>query len=308
MYIYIYVYICMYIIYTYINTRTYLCTHIYIYIFKHIYIDIYIYVLFTYICMYVYTQSLLKSDSLGINPAWIRHRPGTNLPALVKCFGSTSRPWAVDSPQPFRCRANMAHMRQSRPDSGLGCLFKLLQSFEGVPSSSGSAPPENPPHPLIILLPSHWFRCQFTTPHFPPCSLGFWSCPIIRKKSISHPQIPGEIRIENSCAPGCCGQPAYVKSTQRRMWVIPASFFGPLPHILTLMTTIIQVSRNHFENWPLIEFREPCVVNLTMPISHVQILVSGLSTCSGKRTRQFIARARNAPKVPHGELGIFRDP
>ena len=32
-----------------------------------------------------------------------------------------------------RCRANMAHMRQSRPDSGLGFQVKVLQTFKVVP-------------------------------------------------------------------------------------------------------------------------------------------------------------------------------
>jgi len=38
-----------------------------------------------------------------------------------------------------RCRANMAHMRQSRPDSGLGFQVKVLETFELASSSLGSA-------------------------------------------------------------------------------------------------------------------------------------------------------------------------
>ena len=34
-----------------------------------------------------------------------------------------------------RCRANLAHIRQSRPDSGLGFQVKFLTTFYGVPSS-----------------------------------------------------------------------------------------------------------------------------------------------------------------------------
>jgi len=37
-----------------------------------------------------------------------------------------------------RCRANMAHIRQSRPDSGLGFQTKVIVTFEVVPSSPGS--------------------------------------------------------------------------------------------------------------------------------------------------------------------------
>ena len=40
----------------------------------------------------------------------------------------------------FRCRANMAHIRQSRPDLGLGFHAKVLEIFVAVPTSfrSGS--------------------------------------------------------------------------------------------------------------------------------------------------------------------------
>ena len=38
-----------------------------------------------------------------------------------------------------RCRANMAHIRHSRPDSGLGFQVEVLQTFYDVLSSLGSA-------------------------------------------------------------------------------------------------------------------------------------------------------------------------
>ena len=38
----------------------------------------------------------------------------------------------------YRCRGNMAHMRQSRPDSGLGCQAKVLIPFQYAISSLGS--------------------------------------------------------------------------------------------------------------------------------------------------------------------------
>jgi len=41
----------------------------------------------------------------------------------------------------FRCRANMARKRQSRPDFGLGFQVKVLKTFEVVPSSLGSGSP-----------------------------------------------------------------------------------------------------------------------------------------------------------------------
>ena len=41
----------------------------------------------------------------------------------------------------FRCRADSAYKRQSRPDYGLGVRVKALQPFEVVPSSLGSGAP-----------------------------------------------------------------------------------------------------------------------------------------------------------------------
>ena len=39
-----------------------------------------------------------------------------------------------------RGKANLAHIRQSRPDSGIGFQAKVLHTFEGFPSSLGSGP------------------------------------------------------------------------------------------------------------------------------------------------------------------------
>jgi len=39
---------------------------------------------------------------------------------------------------PSRCRANMAHVRQSRPDSGIGFQVKVPEMFQVVPCSLGS--------------------------------------------------------------------------------------------------------------------------------------------------------------------------
>jgi len=39
-----------------------------------------------------------------------------------------------------RCRANSTHVRQSRPDSGLGSQVKVFKPFEVVPSSLESGP------------------------------------------------------------------------------------------------------------------------------------------------------------------------
>ena len=54
---------------------------------------------------------------------------------------------------PTRCRANVAHVRQSRPDSGLGFQVKVLNTLQGVPFSLGSGQPQNL---LPLLLYSHY--------------------------------------------------------------------------------------------------------------------------------------------------------
>ena len=38
----------------------------------------------------------------------------------------------------YRCRANVAHIKQSRPDSGLGVQVKVVKTFQVVPTSLGS--------------------------------------------------------------------------------------------------------------------------------------------------------------------------
>ena len=37
----------------------------------------------------------------------------------------------------YHCRANMAHVRQSGPDSGLGFQVFVIKTFKDVPSSLG---------------------------------------------------------------------------------------------------------------------------------------------------------------------------
>ena len=47
----------------------------------------------------------------------------------------------------YRSRANTAHIRLPRPDSGLGFQVKFLKTFQVVPSSLGSSRhPPDPPH------------------------------------------------------------------------------------------------------------------------------------------------------------------
>jgi len=57
-------------------------------------------------------------------------------------------------PRP-RCRASMAHIRQSRPDSGLGFQANVLKPFKGVPSSLGSGWGLSSSSLIPSLLDSH---------------------------------------------------------------------------------------------------------------------------------------------------------
>ena len=56
-------------------------------------------------------------------------------------------------PHTIHCRENMAHIRLSRPDSGLGFQVKISQIFQSIPSSLGSGTLQrylvhkNPPPP-----------------------------------------------------------------------------------------------------------------------------------------------------------------
>ena len=49
-----------------------------------------------------------------------------------------TNPESITNPN-FRCRANSAHIRQSRPDSGLDLHLKVLKTFQVVPFSLGSS-------------------------------------------------------------------------------------------------------------------------------------------------------------------------
>ena len=65
--------------------------------------------------------------------------PGFEITARfrVSGFGLGTTKWVAQLAR-FRCRAKIAHIRQSRPDSGLGFRVKVLKTFEVVPSSLGS--------------------------------------------------------------------------------------------------------------------------------------------------------------------------
>ena len=81
----------------------------------------------------------------------IRALSGGSLPVLAAVLvhkqpgGESESKKSPDNPQPLaprrqhvRCRANVAHMSQSRPDSGLGFQVKVLQTFSVVHSPLGS--------------------------------------------------------------------------------------------------------------------------------------------------------------------------
>ena len=94
----------------------YICTYLYVYkyIYTHIYIDIH---------LYMYGGSVVhRAVHLG--------RMG-GIPFFMSGMGGLAL-------QSNGCRANVAHIRQPRPDSGLVCQAKVLNAFRVVPSSRGS--------------------------------------------------------------------------------------------------------------------------------------------------------------------------
>jgi hypothetical protein len=69
-----------------------------------------------------------KAESLLL---YVGSRPGFQLGALQACADPLERPHI----NPLSCRANMAHVRQSRPDSGLDVQALVLESIQVVPFS-----------------------------------------------------------------------------------------------------------------------------------------------------------------------------
>ena len=51
----------------------------------------------------------------------------------------------------FRCGAKIAHIGQSRPDSGLDFQIKVLDTFEVVPPTLGSTHPQSAPTRWVAL-------------------------------------------------------------------------------------------------------------------------------------------------------------
>ena len=72
------------------------------------------------------------------DPWWTSHQSRLHRPDLgfrVQDTGVRFHPPEVEG-----CRVNMAYIRQSRPDSGLGFQVEFLETLHGVPSSLGSGP------------------------------------------------------------------------------------------------------------------------------------------------------------------------
>ena len=104
-------------------------------------------------------------------------KPGTQKPGTHKPETLTPTPYTLNTktrilpltPPPFptralllrrllkndRCRANMAHIRQSRPDSGLGSQVKVLKLLNVVPFSLLSLGTRRTLEPLALYW-SHW--------------------------------------------------------------------------------------------------------------------------------------------------------
>ena len=61
-----------------------------------------------------------------------------NLAAKLESFGESAALLPPTMSSSSCCGANMAHVKQSKPDSGLGFHVKALAVVQGVPSSLGS--------------------------------------------------------------------------------------------------------------------------------------------------------------------------
>ena len=98
-----------------------------------------------------YDRSMLypaQSGSEGCRK-WRGVEVADTSPNLWKLGGAsigTGGAWAPLASQ-GRCRANMAHIRQSRPDSGLGFHIEVLKIFSVVLSSRGSGLRKHPDTP-----------------------------------------------------------------------------------------------------------------------------------------------------------------
>ena len=83
--------------------------------------------------------------SLGSGPETPLPRVGDDGPASVQCKilkrGEIRKPGGLlGIPNPNLCRANVARVRQSRPDSGLVFEVKVRKTFKVVPSWLGIGP------------------------------------------------------------------------------------------------------------------------------------------------------------------------
>jgi len=90
-------------------------------------------------------------------------------PKNMKNMHMNSPPHAACTPppihftNPIRCEANSAHMRHSRPDSGLGSQVKALTPFSVVASSLGSRPEHAHAQPAPRRL--HSIKNSLYKPH-----------------------------------------------------------------------------------------------------------------------------------------------
>ena len=68
----------------------------------------------------------------------------------------------------FRCGANIAHIGQSRPDSGLDFQIKVLDTFEVVPPTLGSRHPQRAPTRWVAFLDPARLGGLFSNDSSPP--------------------------------------------------------------------------------------------------------------------------------------------
>jgi hypothetical protein len=70
-----------------------------------------------------------------------------------------------------RCQANVAHIRQSRPDPGLGLQVKVLETFKGAPSKKEAECQETDADGENALLKNKAVAREFISTHLSSINL-----------------------------------------------------------------------------------------------------------------------------------------
>ena len=107
----------------------------------------------------------------------------------------------------LRGRANMAQIRQSRPDSGLGFQVNVLQPFRVVPSSLGSAvegagsPPQMLRGAIVKRNPGREVQNSYST----SWNIHFWRVFPLESEKLKYAIFRVNFRVERTLEVGAAG-------------------------------------------------------------------------------------------------------